>query len=241
MDTWRFKPADTAGPHLRAFATSRAGFVVEGVPVDGDEADVEAVAVGIVNAIGTYRPPLVHVRDVGAAPRAGTTRSYQHREALGFHADPYDMVGLLCVRPAATGGLSEVVNAVAVHDALTAERPDLAAVLYEPWWFDRRTGDGPDSFYQQPVYSLDSGRLRVNYGPDYMRSALRGPQVPPLTAVQEEALTALDRFHRDPRFVVTMRLRAGDFQFLDNRVMLHRRTAFDDPARHLIRIWLDLS
>jgi alpha-ketoglutarate-dependent taurine dioxygenase len=40
-----------------------------------------------------------------------------------------------------------------------------------------------------------------------------------------------------------MDFRAGDMQFLDNRVILHSRTAYeDDPAhpRDLLRIWVDL-
>jgi hypothetical protein len=175
----------------------------------------------------------------------GTTRSYQHSQRLGFHADPTGAVGLLCLRPARSGGLSAIVSAVAVHNELVDTRPDLARLLYEPWWFDRRTGDGPDSFLRQPVYTVDSdGGLITRYGPDYMRSAQRGAHVPPLTAEQDEALVTLDRLNHDPRFRLTMDLRPGDLQLLNNRVILHGRTAFADhpePARrrHLLRLWLD--
>jgi Taurine catabolism dioxygenase TauD, TfdA family len=233
--------------HGRGFA------LVDGVPVDGlTEQQSALVAVGITSHIGRVVPqgldqsPVTHVRDSGADPAGSTTRSYQHSQRLGFHADPTDIVALLCVRPARSGGVSTIVSSVAVHNALVEQRPDLARLLYEPWWFDRRTGDGPDSFYQQPVYAVDSGgRLRTRYGPDYMRSAQRGAHVPPLTAEQMEALEMLDQLHNDPRYMLAMNLRAGELQFLNNHVILHSRTAYQDHPdqqrrRHLIRLWLDV-
>jgi hypothetical protein len=209
--------------------------------------------VGLVSHIGTLvsqghqKAAVVHVRDEGADPAHSTTRSYQHSRQLGFHADPTDAVGLLGVKPARTGGLSAIVSSVAVHNALVDTRPDLAELLYQPWWFDRRTGDGPDSFYQQPVYAVDAdGRLSTRYGPDYMRSAQRGADVPPLRTEQVEALDTLDRLNCDPRFVLTMDLRPGDLQILNNHVILHSRTEYEDYAeperrRHLLRLWLDMS
>jgi hypothetical protein len=233
--------------HGRGFA------LVDGVPVEGlTERQCGLVAVGLTSHVGRVVPqgsdrsPVVHVRDSGADPTRSTTRSYQHSQRLGFHADPTDIVALLCVRPTRSGGVSTIVSAVAVHNALVDQRPDLARLLYEPWWFDRRTGDGPDSFFQQPVYAVDGGgRLRTRYGPDYMRSAGRGAHVPPLTTEQEEALELLDRLHHDPRFVLAMNLRPGELQFLNNRVILHSRTAYHDHPdqerrRHLIRVWLDV-
>jgi hypothetical protein len=112
-------------------------------------------------------------------------------------------------------------------------------------WFDRRTGDGPDSFYQQPVYAIGSdGRLSTCYGPDYMHSAQRGAHVPPLSPEQLTALEILDQLHNDHRYRLTMDLRAGDLQLLNNHVILHSRTAYQDHGdperrRHLMRLWLD--
>jgi hypothetical protein len=226
--------------------------LVQGVPVAGlGERQVEIVALGIASHVGDVvgqgadRAPLLHVRDDGLDPSRPATRSYQHNQRLGYHADPTDVVALLCVRPARSGGLSSIVSSVAVHNEVVRTRPDLAQVLYQPWWFDRRTGDGPDSFYQRPVYSVEpGGRMTASYGPDYMRSATRGAHVPPLTPDQIEAMDLLDRLNNDPRFALTMDLRAGDMQFLNNHVVLHSRTAYEDHPeprrrRDLIRVWLD--
>jgi hypothetical protein len=244
---WQLPPSGEPGPETtdeigHELATGRGFALLRGAPVTGDP---EATALRLAARLGRLVPQgpdgalARHVRDEGADPAHSTTRSYQHNQRLGYHADPTAVVALLCVRPAAAGGLSSIVSAVAVHDEIVRTRPDLAEVLHQPWWFDRRSGDGPDSFYQRPVY--ENGRL-VAYGPDYMRSAQRGPQVPPLTPAQREALDLLETLTHDPRFALTMDLRAGDMQFLNNRVVLHSRTAYrDDPAhpRHLIRVWLE--
>ena len=58
--------------------------------------------------------------------------------ALDYHTDGSDLVGLLCLRTARRGGLSCVANAVAIHNHLVRERPDLAAALYEPMPYDTR-------------------------------------------------------------------------------------------------------
>lgn len=250
-------PLPTLGVELKRLAGDVAngrGFaLVQGVPVDGlTEEQCILVAVGISAHIGdlvpqgTERAPVMHVRDHGADSASSTTRSYQHNGRLGFHADPTDVVALLCLQPARSGGLSAIVSSVAVHNALVAAHPDLARLLYEPWWFDRRTGNGTDSFYQQPVYALGAdGGLSVRYGPDYMRSAQRGTHVPPLTPERKEAMETLDRLNHDPRFLLTMELRPGDLQLLNNHVILHSRTAYEDHPeperrRHLIRLWLDM-
>lgn len=225
--------------------------LVQGVPVSGlSEQQSEILSLGIGQQVGTVVPqgadgaPLRHVRDQGADPASPASRSYQHPGRLGYHSDPARLVALLCLRPAKSGGLSSIVSAVAVHNEIVRSRPDLAAVLYEPWWRDRRSGDGPDSFFQAPVYSVTAGRLLANYGPDYMLSALRGAQVPPLTAAQVAAMDLLDRLTNDPRFALSMDLRAGDMQFLNNHVIMHSRTRYEDHPeperrRDLIRLWLE--
>ena len=229
--------------------TDGAGFaLLGGVPVDEDP---DLICAGVGSQVGTIvlqgaeRVPVQHVRDQGADPGAPTTRSYQHSGAIGYHADPADIVALLCVRPAKSGGTHSIVQSAVVHDELTRTRPDLAQVLYQPWWRDMRTGDGPDSFRKSPVYARDHrGRLSVSYGPDYLRSAQRGTHVPPLSPAQLEAMAVLDELNSDPRFSVTMDLQPGDMQFLNNHIILHSRTAYEDHAeperrRDLIRLWLD--
>lgn len=246
-------PLPTAAPVLRRLGdvvTRGAGFaLLRGVPVDEDP-DLICAGVGCyagrIVPQGAEQVPVQHVRDRGADPKVPTTLSYQHSAALGYHADPTDIVALLCVRSAKSGGLSSIVRSAAVHDELARTRPDLVQVLYQPWWRDLRTGDGPDSFRQSPVYARDDhGQLSVSYGPDYIRSAQRGAHVPSLSSAQLEAMALLDQLNSDPRFSVTMDLRPGDMQFLNNHIILHGRTAYEDypepeRRRDLIRLWLNV-
>jgi hypothetical protein len=231
--------------------TQGCGFVLlQGIPVAGlTEHQCDVLAVGIGSHLGQVMPqpggqPFVHVRDHGADPAMPTTHSYQHSARLGFHSDPTEVVALLCVRPAVSGGRSIVASAVAVHNEIVREHRAVAEVLYEPWWRDLRRGDDPDSFAASPVYAVDDhDRLVANYGADYIRSAQRSPHTPRLTERQLDAMAVMDRLTDDPRFALTMDLQAGDMQFLNNDVIWHSRTEYQDdpdPARHrdLIRIWL---
>ena len=152
-------------------------------------------------------------------------------------------MALLCIRPAKSGGISTIVRSAArCTTSLCGPGQTLARVLSQPWWRDMPTGDGPDSFCQSPVYARDErGRLSVSYGPDYIRSAQRGAHVPPLSPAQLEAMAVLDQLNSDPRFSVTMDLQPGDMQFLNNHIILHSRTAYEDypepeRRRDLIRL-----
>ena len=65
----------------------------------------------------------------------------------------------------------------------------------------------------------------------------------PLTPAQLSALDALDRVAGDPVLRVEFALAPGQMYFLNNRWILHNRTAFDDHPeperrRHLVRLWL---
>lgn len=56
---------------------------------------------------------------------------------LRFHTDRCDVVGLMCVRQATKGGISQVVSAPAVHNAIRQRHPDLFDILYEPLYRSR--------------------------------------------------------------------------------------------------------
>jgi Taurine catabolism dioxygenase TauD, TfdA family len=46
-----------------------------------------------------------------------------------FHIDRCDVVALLCLRRAKSGGLSTIVSSMAVHNVMAERRPDLLNVL----------------------------------------------------------------------------------------------------------------
>ena len=65
---------------------------------------------------------LGHVRDIGVDPRTPTGRGYQSAFKLNFHTDPTDVVGLLCLNKAKSGGESAIVSAAAVYNTMLDKR-----------------------------------------------------------------------------------------------------------------------
>lgn len=231
------------------------GFVLlRALPIEGmteHQAECLSWIIGIHIGIPIRQGPagnlVTHVRDQGIDPAHPHARGYQHSGRIGYHTDSPDVVGLVCIRPAKRGGVSTIVSSVAVHDEIVRTRPDVAAVLSEVWWHDRRSGDGPESFFQCPIYAAnDDGKLFAYYGPDYIRSASRGPGVPQLTVEQLEAMEVLETLNNDPRFVLNMDFQPGDLQLLNNYTIMHARTEYEDypdptRKRDLIRLWLTID
>jgi hypothetical protein len=165
--------------------------------------------------------------------------------ALDYHTDGSDLVGLLCLRSALRGGLSCVANAVAIHNQIVRDFPDLAAALYEPLPYDLRgeQADGARPFFMIPAFTEHAERLFVRFIPAYIYASQRHDDAPRLTKIQKAAISKAVELANDPDFNVYMDLRPGEMQFINNYHVLHGRTAYeDDPARgykrHLKRLWL---
>jgi alpha-ketoglutarate-dependent taurine dioxygenase len=164
---------------------------------------------------------------------------------LPYHCDGSDLVGLMCLRAARSGGESCVANAVAIHNTMVRECPELAAALYEPLPYDTRgeQKDGAKPFYTVPGFTEHHGRLYVRLIPPYIYASQRHADAPRLTELQKAALEKANELANDPELNVYMELRPGDMQFIDNYHVLHGRKEYqDDPAngykRHLKRLWL---
>ena len=247
-------PLPTLGPVLEAalddLLDGRGFVLLRGVPVGQMSTERMEIAFWAIGQhLGIPIPQnddgdvLVHVRDQGLDFANPTVRGYQTSQQLDYHSDSTDVVGLLCRHPAKAGGVSTIVSSTEVHDEVDRRRPDLAALLREPWWFDRRKGDTPDNFFTRRICAPHAGRLLTHYGRAHIESAVRGPQVPPLTAQQVEALDLFDEITNSPEFVLNMHFRPGDVQFLNNYLVLHARTDYEDwpepeRKRDLLRLWL---
>jgi alpha-ketoglutarate-dependent taurine dioxygenase len=251
-------PLPTLGAKLRRFEDElidgRGFQLISGLPVEryGD-ADACAMYWGIGMHLGRPWPQNKHGHLLGDVTDHG--RTYGDPTARGnelgpvampYHSDGSDLVGLMCLRKAISGGLSTVANAVAAHNEIVRTRPDLAAVLYQPQIYDLRGEEQPGHppTYEVPVFTRHGDRLFVRYIRPYIESARRHPGVPPITAAEREAFDLLDRLCRNPDFNVYMDLQPGDMQFINNYHVLHARTAFEDHPdpkhkRFLKRLWLE--
>jgi hypothetical protein len=189
---------------------------------------------------------LIDVRDTGGDQyKDPTARGYHTHRRLPFHNDQGDVVGLLCMRTAKSGGLSCIASAAAVHNEILATRPDLLSVLYQPYYSDIRGEQPPGRkpYYAEPRFATWQGRLFCVHGRTYIDSAQRFPEVPRLTPDMIEAMVLIDHLAGSDRFRLDMDFKPGDIQFLNNHVVVHSRTDFEDHdeperKRHLLRLWL---
>ena len=223
-----------------------------GLPVDEiPRRQAAAVFLGIGAHLGSLRSQnamghlLGHVTDIGRDPADPTARIYQTNARQSFHTDSTDVVGLLCLATAATGGESLLAHAGTVLAELERRRPDLASRLFEPVATDRRgeVPPGADPWFEIPVLSRHDGHLTVIYQRQYIDSAQRFADAPRLDAEMIEALDLFDEIVNEPDVHLSMALAPGDMQFVHNHTLLHDREGFvDDPARprHLLRLWLSI-
>jgi hypothetical protein len=165
--------------------------------------------------------------------------------ALRFHTDRTDVVGLLCVRQAAKGGISTICSSVAVHNEMLRRRPDLVALLYEPYYRSRHgeEAENNDQVYALPIFGVRDGCFTSHFSLTYIEEAQMVPGVPKLTPAQKDALDLLLALARELAFEMT--LDAGDIQFLNSHVTYHGRTPFEDDKakghdRLLMRLWLSM-
>ena len=190
---------------------------------------------------------LGHVTNLGADYRADPrARGYQTRQGLPYHNDAMDVVGLLCIHPAQSGGTSRIVSSTAIHNELLRQRPDLLRVAYSDFYFDRR-GEAPENkppYYPGPLFARSGDDLFGRYNRAYIESAQRFPEVPRLSDAQMELLDLMDALCNDEAMHLSMELARGDMQFISNYTTLHSRTDYEDGPdpqlrRHLLRLWLN--
>lgn len=249
-------PLPTLGPildRLRAEVLNGRGFVlIRGLPVEGRPIAESAAAYWAIGCyFGNARSQnakghlLGHVRDLGMSSKDPNVRIYQTTERQNFHTDSCDIVGLLCLKAAKSGGLSSLTSSMSIYNVMAKRRPDLLARLFVPFATDRR-GEVPEGklpWFDIPVFNDYQGFLSAIYAPHYVRSSQRFPQARRLTAEDLEALDMFDRLAEDPELRLDMELQPGDMQFVHNHTTLHDRTAFEDwpepeKKRHLLRLWL---
>ena len=171
-------------------------------------------------------------------------RTLTNRE-LRFHTDRCDVVALFCIRQARSGGVSKLCSSPAVHNRMLARRPDLAAALYDDVWRSRfGEEDATDaSSYPLPVWGVRNGKFTSHYSRTFVEAAQRRPaaEVPRLSPAQAEALDMLHDLAEELSF--EMMFAPGDIQFVNNHVIYHARTEFEDDAAHgadrlLLRLWM---
>jgi alpha-ketoglutarate-dependent taurine dioxygenase len=242
----------------RAFATAQGRWgmcLLKGFPVDRwSEADSKLAYWGMGLHVGVARTQnpasevMNDVRDEGAVYKAanGRSRGYNTRAGLDFHMDSADIVGLLCRRTAKTGGESMVASTIAVAEELGRRRPDLLEVLKQPFFHHYQGSQDPlqPPWYACPIIGHEGGFFTMRVNRKNIVAAERDfAELPRVRPEQWEAIDLLEAIMADPRWCYSMQLEQGDLQLVNNYVIVHSRTPFDDfeepdRKRHLLRLWL---
>ena len=227
---------------------------LRGFPSDGlneDQAKRLYWAIGAELGTAVSQSPagerIYSVRDAGFGNNDPRSRGPNTSKKLSFHSDRADVVGFLCLQQAKEGGENEVASAMLVYNRILEARPDLLDELMQPFFYLRHTVDhGNDHpWCKQPVFSFRDGHFACCFLRVLIERAARDERLPDLTPKQVEALDLVEAIAGEPEMHLRFRQKPGDLLFLNNWMVLHRRTAFVDhdeldKRRHILRLWLSM-
>ena len=237
----------------RGFVLLR-GLRIEGLPLD----DIMSVYWGIGCHVGTIKSQnakgvmLERIEDRGILKPGATPdpnlRSYVTNERQTAHSDQSDLVSLMCVEKAMTGGESVVVSGHAIYNRILETRPELIPLLQRGFFHDQRgevaSGDiDAISDVRVPVCAQTDGLVRFWFHGKKIRNGERKNGTP-LSGLAAEAVDLVERLAEDPDLRLDMDLERGDIQLLNNFSMLHYRQGFQDGGgrkRLMLRLWIELA
>lgn len=235
----------------REVREGRGLLLLRGFPVERvDPDDLRLMYIGLGSHFGrpvsqsTMGDLIGDVVNVGGKDER--ERAYRNSRALRLHTDRCDHLAMLCIRPAAEGGLSGYASALTIHNEILRERPDLLEPLYRGYALHRfgeqPPGEAPVTGQPIPVFSVAEGVPGVVYIRGYIDLAVEEGHLS-LSDAELEALDVMDRISNRPDVRLDLALEPGEASFTNNCLLLHTRTAFEDAAdpalkRHLLRLWL---
>ena len=174
-------------------------------------------------------------------------RAYRHRYELALHTDFSELIAMLCVRTAATGGESQHASAFAVHNEMLATRADLLPSLYDGFHYHRRgeeaPGQPPVTPHKVPIFSTADGMLSARFIQGHMPAAAKelGIEMP---ADLLEAIACFEEIAARDDFKLDLLVAPGEMTFVNNLIVMHGRSTFEDDAQHkrlFLRLWLDVE
>ena len=190
---------------------------------------------------------ILDVRDRAYSKKDQRARGPYSNRKLGFHTDRCDVIGFLCLQPAANGGENQIVSSESVQKIIKKERPDLHDILCQAFPYKRHVIDSlnPLPYCLQPIFSMTDGFFACSYLRVLIERAHQDPDCPNLSNLQMESIDFLDSVCERKEIQTRITLKRGDLLFLNNWTTLHRRTSFEDfpeedRKRHFLRVWLSM-
>lgn len=177
-------------------------------------------------------------------------RPYHNGGVFTMHRDPVDATGLISIRRAKSGGESRIISAATAHNVLLAEHPEVMEHLYRGYPFMRLTPDrGATELYtpyRMPVFKFtEAGEFMSHYIPQASEFYIERDGLDSKTP-EVAAQTVLKKIIWErPELYTDMMMQPGDIQFVNNRLLMHSRTDYEDwpesdRRRLLFRVWLQM-
>ena len=230
--------------------------LIRGLPVQRYTLDeLKTIYWGIGSYLGgavtqnARRDIIGHVEDIKPVGTDDPNfRPYQNSAELDPHCDYADIVGLLCVDRAASGGRSSLCSSASIYNRVVDEHPEYVDTLYEGFYHALR-GEGPSGDPREtapvavPIYHWNRGRLWCWFHRKIIRLGMNYRDIG-LTPLQQEVFDFIEASGRDAALRLDMVLEPGDLQLVNNYTTLHYRTQYEDDAEHhrlLLRLWLNLE
>jgi hypothetical protein len=200
-----------------------------------------------------YGDRLGDIRDISdVIPERNMRRGYQSGGFQTAHTDPSGEVGIvamLSLQMAKSGGESLIASAHTVHNMMLDWCPEFLALFYDGFVLRRPDSDAkamgrPALIGKVPGFCYERGWLNCDHQNGYIRRAVENGNAS-LDPKQQAALAVFTSLSNHPDVMLKMMLEPGDFQFINNRTILHGRAAFEDAPekekrRHLYRLWLSV-
>lgn len=245
---------------VRSEVEQRGFVLVRGVPVEEmgpEEIKLAYWAIGLLFGSGLTQNAkadfLCPVTDMGVDfGYAGTksqenVRGYQSKADLNYHCDPTDVVSLLCVRKALSGGKSSIVSTSAIYNEILTHHPEHLLVLLRGFHYDRKAEQWPleaPITARIPVFFRHEHRVSCRYARSYILGGAH--KTLPLTGAELAAIDCFDAIAHREGMKLQMTFEPGDIQFVNNFTVIHGRTAYEDHAdpdkrRFLWRLWLQFG
>lgn len=174
-------------------------------------------------------------------------RNYELGGHLRMHTDlNNDLVGLLMFQHAKNGGESRIASSMAVHNVILQEHPEYLEPLYRGYFFHVLGGDRANdtqlSDHRIPIFVDHGDAVSCHYNPSPIDRAVERAGVQ-LSEIEAGAVRFVAEVAARPGIYLDMALQPGDIQLLNNHVIMHGRTDYEDypepeRRRHLLRLWL---
>lgn len=192
---------------------------------------------------------VVMIKDLGKTMKTGA-RYHHTNEGGSYHTDgshifknPPDYVGLLCINPAKSGGVSKFMSAYTIHNKLL-KKQKLQKILYEKFHHDKKNENvGEENATRfEPIFQFVNNELKFKYQRELIFTGHEKAKQP-LTQIQIQAIKFLEEILSNSDQVTAYTLKSGDMMFSNNRWLIHDRTLFEDfedekLKRLLLRTWI---